>query len=812
MQENLSKFKYSSICKILCVILAFVTFAFSAWHGVLALTSIFYKVDGVYSETENTDDWTNSMPFYRLLMNDALACGYQLTNKDEINYYTKYFNENKQKYVDEAFEQVKILKREAKDNAEYDYNEYYDEELGEVVEESTTFIDYFNYTSEYSVYAEGRELFTVHLHGDMTKKDVEEKFNKAEEKIKYSFESVYFSRYYNLENTDAKYYAKYGDDQITNDYENPSMSYIGPFDIKKVLSSDYYLIVKDGKLESKGICKTVAGDVYSVFTNNNKYAENIDLYIYFNAKDMSKQNLADAISSLKTAKYSNLYHFSDQMVKVSENLEKHIAISAVSLLLSFVFAFVYFSVIGKKDSESETKLFFYDYIPFEIGLSVAGGLSGLAIYLVALFEDRFDLSILVLYLGMVALIVCWVLLFMLSSSFSRNFRSERKFYKYLLTYWVFFAIGKCIKYTFLFIKSVFRAIGNFNRKVFASAKRTFNAFLFKTHSFKRNILAVTIGWLILNFILFGIICACYVEEFAFGFFVALALIVLDFFTLRKFGEYVKNLDMIIDASSRHEDILVDLETLDLSLKTLAESMRYTNAELQNAIAKAVKDERLRTELITNVSHDLKTPLTSIITYVDLLSKCDIQDEKAKEYIKVLDDKGGKLKRLIDDLIEASKVTSGNVTVNLTPINLTELCLQSTVDAQTDFEKAGLELVVKQGEKPTIVIADGSKANRVIENLLSNARKYSAKASRVYVNVYTENNFGVFEIKNVSAQALDITPDELTERFVRGDKSRNQDGNGLGLSIAKELCNLQNGKLDLQIDGDLFKARVLFPTK
>lgn len=801
MQGNFSKIKYSALCKILCVILAFVTFAFSAWHGVLALTSIFYKVDGVYSETEDTDDWTNSMPFYRLLMNDALACGYLLTNKDEINYYTKYFNENKQKYIDDAIKQVEQLKREAKDNPEYDYNEYYDEELGEVVEESTTFIDYYDYTSEYSVCVENRELFTLHLRGDMTKKDVEKLFDNANTKIEVNLESNH--PFYSLENTDAKYYAKYKDNELYNKNN---------FNEKDVLSSDFYLIIKDGKLKSKGICKTVAEDIYSVFTNDNKYADKIDLYIYFNAKDMSKQNLSDAISSLKTVKYSNLYHFSAQMVKVSENLEKHIAFSAVSLLFSFVFAFVYFSVIGKKDSESETKLFFYDYIPFEIGLSVAGTLSGLAIYLVALFEDRFDLSMLVLYLGMVALNVCWVLLFMLSSSFARNFRSERKFYKYLLTYWVFFAIIKCFKYTFLFIRWVFRAIGKFNRKVWGSAKRTFNAFLFKTHSFKRNILAVTIGWLILNFILFGIICACYVEEFAFGFFVVLALIVLDFFTLRKFGEYVKNLDMIIDASSRHEDILVDLETLDLSLKTLAESMRYTNAELQNAIAKAVKDERLRTELITNVSHDLKTPLTSIITYVDLLSKCDIDDEKAQEYIKVLDDKGAKLKRLIDDLIEASKVTSGNVTVNLTPMNLSELCLQATVDVQADFEKAGLDLVVKSGEKPITVIADGTKANRIIENLLSNARKYSAKASRVYVRVYNEGDYGVFEIKNISAQALDITPDELTERFVRGDKSRNRDGNGLGLSIAKELCKLQNGKLELIIDGDLFKARVKFPNK
>lgn len=167
--------------------------------------------------------------------------------------------------------------------------------------------------------------------------------------------------------------------------------------------------------------------------------------------------------------------------------------------------------------------------------------------------------------------------------------------------------------------------------------------------------------------------------------------------------------------------------------------------------------------------------------------------------------------MIDDLIEASKVTSGNVTVHLAPMNLSELCLQSTVDVQQDFENANLSLVVKQGDKPVNVIADGAKTFRVIENLLSNARKYSAKGSRVYVSVYQEGTNGVFEIKNISAKPLDITPEELTERFVRGDKSRNQDGNGLGLSIAKELCKVQNGKLDISIDGDLFKAKVIFNT-
>lgn len=336
------------------------------------------------------------------------------------------------------------------------------------------------------------------------------------------------------------------------------------------------------------------------------------------------------------------------------------------------------------------------------------------------------------------------------------------------------------------------------------------AFTYKPKTVKTKSILLTVLWFAVNLLVMGIAYLCAYDAIPVSILILLADAIVNTLVLIKVIRYLADLDTIIDAFSQHQEPVVDIDSLPKSLQLLSESMKYTNTELQNAVAKAVKDERLRSELITNVSHDLKTPLTSIITYVDLLSKCDIDDPKALEYIAVLDDKGAKLKRLIEDLIEASKVTSGNVSVNLTTINLSELCLQSTVDAQPDFEKAGLDLIVKDCEKPPVISADGAKTFRIIENLLSNARKYSAKASRVYVDVYSQNGYGIFEIKNISAQALDISPDELTERFVRGDKSRNQEGNGLGLSIAKELCKLQNGELELIIDGDLFKARVKLP--
>ena len=243
---------------------------------------------------------------------------------------------------------------------------------------------------------------------------------------------------------------------------------------------------------------------------------------------------------------------------------------------------------------------------------------------------------------------------------------------------------------------------------------------------------------------------------------------------------------------------------------LVYAQRYTSEELNRAVEKAIKDERMRSELITNVSHDLKTPLTSIISYVNLLKDCNIEDQRAREYIAVLDEKGSRLKRLIDDLVEASKITSGVITLNLVQLDLGELATQAVVEHQQEFADNGLELIFKGDKKSLTAVADGTKTFRVIENLMSNARKYSAKGSRVYADVYEQDNTAVFEIKNVSAQKLDISANELKERFVRGDKSRNQEGNGLGLSIADSLCKAMHGNMEITIDGDLFKVKVVLP--
>ncbi len=248
------------------------------------------------------------------------------------------------------------------------------------------------------------------------------------------------------------------------------------------------------------------------------------------------------------------------------------------------------------------------------------------------------------------------------------------------------------------------------------------------------------------------------------------------------------------------------------LRLFASDLSACRDGIENAINEAIKGEHLKTELITNVSHDLKTPLTSIINYVSLLKMRNIEGEEERKYIDILDEKSKKLKRLIEDLTEASKANSGNIKMNVAQVNLNEMALQAVGENSDVLENAGLDVILTEKDKEIIVSADSQHTFRIIDNLFSNAKKYSLTGTRVYVDVYKENGYGVFEIKNISREKLNIDPEELTERFVRGDNSRTTDGSGLGLSIARSFAELQNGIFNIEIDGDMFKAVVKLPLK
>lgn len=255
---------------------------------------------------------------------------------------------------------------------------------------------------------------------------------------------------------------------------------------------------------------------------------------------------------------------------------------------------------------------------------------------------------------------------------------------------------------------------------------------------------------------------------------------------------------------------VDLKHMYGVLRSHGENLNSIAQGMQKAVQQQLKSERFRTDLITNVSHDIKTPLTSIVNYVDLLKKEDVQPEKAKEYIAVLDRQSVRLKKLTEDLVEASKASSGTLPVHLEAVDVNVLLSQVSGEYQSRFELCKLEPIVKLSSEDPQILADGKLLWRVFDNLLSNICKYAMPGTRVYFTSEVQDGRVSISFKNISNYPLDITADELLERFVRGDSSRSTEGSGLGLSIAQSLTSLQKGTFDLVVDGDLFKANLSFP--
>jgi signal transduction histidine kinase len=261
---------------------------------------------------------------------------------------------------------------------------------------------------------------------------------------------------------------------------------------------------------------------------------------------------------------------------------------------------------------------------------------------------------------------------------------------------------------------------------------------------------------------------------------------------------------------------VEMSKLHADNITLAEAVNSIGEGIQRAVETSMKDEKLKADLITNVSHDLKTPLTSIINYVALIKRENIDNPRIIEYVEVLDNKAYKLKQLTEDLLEASKISSGNVSVELTRINFVEFMNQTIGEFYEKFEGKDLQIIFKTERNQIMIDADPSHLWRVVENLFNNIYKYALAGTRVYADLrIKEENKGqkaVLLIKNISAAELMVDADDLTERFIRGDESRTTEGTGLGLSIAKNLTILQGGDFKIRLEGDLFKVTIEFPVK
>lgn len=313
---------------------------------------------------------------------------------------------------------------------------------------------------------------------------------------------------------------------------------------------------------------------------------------------------------------------------------------------------------------------------------------------------------------------------------------------------------------------------------------------------------------IANFVILTLLCCMWFFGVAALLIYSIALYVI----LRKEGEKIqKQYHSVLHATEQMADgdLKISLEE-DLGIfAPIGESLEKVQQGFKKAVVEEAKSQNMKTELITNVSHDLKTPLTAIITYVDLLKKEDITEEERKSYIATLDQKSQRLKVLIEDLFEVSKAHSGNVKMNFMDVDVVSLLKQVRSEMDEQIENSNLQFRWNLPEEKVILALDGQRTYRVFENLLNNILKYAMPHSRVYVDVNPTDSQVQIQFRNVSAMELDFDADRLTERFVRGDSSRNTEGSGLGLAIAKSFVELQKGTFEIDVDGDLFKVRITF---
>ena len=524
--------------------------------------------------------------------------------------------------------------------------------------------------------------------------------------------------------------------------------------------------------------------------------------------------------------------YSSDFEVLSKSFNKNLTTFIVGMLLSIVFTIAFSLTSG--ESEDGGRLYFIDRIFNDVHFAASSAvIVSLAITTVVLLKALMTNGALVLtsdgspvyrfaelnraydIIVPAAMMISAAASLELLSSISRNTRLKRYFSHTLAAKILGFILGIFRRF-WKFIKRII----NFVLKPFRGLMQM--ASMFTTNKLKtltKSLLFYSLLYFGINavLVLFFIASAVNVSKggtFGSVFFTMLIGVAFNTVVLYKVFMFLESLDSIIFAASQiaqgRYNIALNIPRMPRLLKSLASDLLNINAGTKAAVETAVKGERLKAELITNVSHDLKTPLTSIVNYVDLLQRSGEYGEPANEYIKILKEKSNRLKALIDDLMEASKVSTGNIKINLSPVNLYELAMQISGEHSDVLEEKGIDIIIAKPEVEPIVWADSQQTWRIIENLFSNVKKYTMPGTRVYVDTTIENGYGCFSIKNISADALNMPAEELTQRFVRNDEARSGEGSGLGLSIAESLCKLQKGEFSITIDGDLFKVKVCLP--
>lgn len=825
MDTRWTKFKYSNFSKLLCILLA------CCFISVFSLNFIklIERTETVGSRnwlatSQNNDDFEkiyfSSDKLLHLLINDVEVISYDVSH----NYYQALYDEKKAETSEKMLEYFKKVQplviaqaeqEQAGGQADYDYGY---EDSGEVTT-TQIYSEYAsnaiaNYNFQYGVSSSeiDTEENTFGFYYDYKDENLNEQIEIYFKAPIYADEATalnsfklqfgnhiyyYYCANYaeagesaGLDLDKVKFYAEFSDGSTVGNVENGE-------EFKAGVRSGNYFIIENGVQETGGNA-SISENIIDYISCGTDMFNNIKLYMSLN----------------------NAYEGNDKYGELGVEVQSSLTENPISLLaLCIISAFglitmAVFSVrlAGHKNGEIKTALI--DKMPVDLHFILSGVITVLLAFCyvytmserfmfylhnnVNCFSASFDESVFILVLICAEGCGIYLAFIEFCTSVARSVKAKERLFGRTMI----FGFYKILRFCFKKIKVLCSKIQKYLKTLFFAPKRLGRGAVAVVGIYTGVNILVVITAMILSFNYQELLAA----------FMIILLIAADAFLVYKAFCYMRSLDKIIDCAQHNAPVEIDDGDLTPSLKALANALDKKTADLQSAVIKAVKDERTKAELITNVSHDLKTPLTSVINYIDLLKKCDIEDETARQYMQVIDEKSIKLKRLIEDLIEASKVSAGNVTLNKTKINLNELAAQAIVEETADIEKRGLQIIFEEPTEKNIVFADGTKLYRVFENLLSNARKYSAPGSRIYAQIRSDNDFGYFEIKNISKEPLNISAEELTERFVRGDKSRSEDGNGLGLSIAKQLCVLNGGELIITIDGDLFKATVKMPRR
>ena len=535
-------------------------------------------------------------------------------------------------------------------------------------------------------------------------------------------------------------------------------------------SNPYYWNMVDGQIQT---------DINYMNQDNMKYDytyyhEMIDTQVLKDEtiKTLRDYNIYTSYNQARTEQSFDFITTQDIYEFVSSNQKLPVFALVISLILLTIIAIYLLWAIGHKKGKEGITLDFIDELPYELVFLLFCIIIPM-FWAIAVNSVTDSFNYIFVTILIISYIICYVMTAGLTITTIKRIKAKQ-FWRSFLTY---------------------RILRWFKNKI----KKYIDEFRNKTDNTKK------IFWLYWGFVLITtILLSMFVTGIAI--LILIAFWIWAYYQIRK---YVRQEEMLKETLKKIYDgdtnVHINEQELEGALKEMAIYINDIAGGFKNAIEENLKAERLKTELITNVSHDIKTPLTSIINYVDLLKKEDIKDGKIREYIDILDVKSQRLKKLTEDLVEASKASSGNVKLNIESINIKELINQTIGEFKDRLESRNLQVETDMPKEDVRIDADNRYMFRIMENLFSNISKYAQENSRVYIDVKKINKKVNISIKNISKDRLNISSDELMQRFVRGDKSRYTEGSGLGLSIAKSLTELQRGTFDIVIDGDLFKV-------